>query len=192
MQYLTYTGLFRSHIKKNVLLYDFGIIFSSSIFIALSAQISLYLPFSAIPVTGQTFAVLLTGILLGSRRGFLAVLLYLTEGISGLPVFASGNTGPLYLLGPTGGYLLGFIPAVYLAGLLAESGWDRRFITAFFAVFLGNIIIYIAGISWLARFVGPDKLLMVGLIPFIPGAIIKMVLAALLLPTGWKIIKRYQ
>ena len=188
MQYVTYVDLIRTDLRKNSLLFNLISIITGSFFIAISAQVAIYLPFSPVPVTAQTFAVLLTGVLLGSKRGSLAVLLYLFEGFYGLPVFASGNSGFIYLAGPTGGYLLGFLPAAYICGLLAEYGWDRHFLTALLVVFLGNIIIYICGILWLSRFITGDKLLLLGFFPFMPGEIIKMVLATILLPSGWKLL----
>jgi biotin transport system substrate-specific component len=188
MQYVTYVDLIGTDFRKNSLLFNLTIIIIGSFFITISAQLAIYLPFSPVPITGQTFAVLLTGILLGSKRGSLAVLLYLFEGFCGLPVFASGNTGIIYLAGPTGGYLLGFLPAAYICGLLAEYGWDRHFFTAILVVLIGNTIIYISGIFWLSRFITSDKLLVLGLFPFIPGEIIKMLLATILLPSGWKLV----
>jgi biotin transport system substrate-specific component len=109
-----------------VLLYDAVLVVTGSVFIALLAQVAIPLPFSPVPITGQTFAVLLVGVLLGSRRGGLGVLLYLLEGAAGLPFFAGGTAGLARLAGPTGGYLVGFVVAAIVVGLLAERGWDRR------------------------------------------------------------------
>jgi biotin transport system substrate-specific component len=134
-------------------------------------------------------AVLLVGALLGSRRGSLAVLVYIAQGLAGLPVFAGGAAGPARLLGPTGGYLVGFVLAAYLVGLLAERGWDRRVGTTAAAMALGNVVIYAVGALWLAVFVGGlVPALTAGVLPFIPGDLVKIAAAALLLPAGWKLL----
>ena len=151
--------------------------------IALTAQIQLSL--WPVPVTGQTFGVLFIAALLGSRRGAGSVLLYLTQGVLGLPFFAAGGAGIVVLAGPTAGYLLGFVPAAYLVGWLAERGWDRQVGTAVFAMILGNVVIYVCGLLWLARFLPSAQLFTAGLFPFIPGDILKIVLASLALPGGW-------
>lgn len=162
-----------------------------SLLIALAAQVAVPLPFSPVPVTGQTFAVLLVGAALGARLGAATVALYLAEGLMGLPVFAPGGPpGPARLLGPTGGYLLGFVVAAYVVGALAERGWDRRLLTAALAMLAGEVAIYAFGLAGLARFVPADRLLAAGLFPFIPGDLAKLVLAALALPTAWRLVAR--
>jgi biotin transport system substrate-specific component len=163
---------------------------SGSLLVALMAQVSIPLPFTPVPITGQTFAVLLVGALLGSRHGALSVGLYLLEGALGLPVFAGGTVGIGRLLGPTGGYLLGFIAAAWVVGWLCEHGWDRRISTAALAMGIGNAIIYLFGLPWLAYFVGAEKVLMAGLFPFILGDLIKLALAATALPAGWGLIRK--
>ncbi len=162
------------------------LILAGSVLISLMAQVAIPLPFTPVPVTGQTFAVLLVGAMLGSRRGMWAVALYLAKGLLGLPVFAGGTSGLARLLGPTGGYLLGFVAAAGLTGYLCERGWDRRIPTAALAMLAGNAAIYLFGLPWLAGFVGPDKAPALGLWPFIPGDLLKIALASFLLPTGWK------
>jgi biotin transport system substrate-specific component len=188
MLYATYADILRPAAKKYALLYDVAWVMGGSLFIALSAQVAIHLPFSPVPVTGQTLAVILVGMLLGSRRGSLALLTYLAEGLAGLPVFAGGTAGPARLLGPTGGYLVGFIVAAYVTGLLAERGWDRRVGTTLLAMLLGNAVLYALGLPWLAAFVGAQRALPLGLYPFIPGDLLKVALAALLLPAGWKLL----
>ncbi len=165
-------------------------ILAGSLLIALFARISVPLPFSPVPITGQTFAVLLVGALLGSRAGAVSVLAYLAEGIAGLPVFANGAGGPAVLFGPTAGYLYGFIAAAFIVGWLCERGWDRRLGTAAAAMVIGNLVIYLCGLPWLAGFVGVDNVLALGLLPFIPGDLLKIGLAALALPAGWTLIGR--
>jgi biotin transporter BioY len=189
MTYATYADLWRPAVRRRALAYDAALILAGSLFIALSAQLAFRLAFTPVPITGQTLAVLLTGVLLGSRRGGLAVLAYLGEGLAGLPVFSAGGGGLAHLLGPTGGYLLGFIPAACVAGFLAERGWDRRVGTTLLAMLLGNVLIYVPGLIWLAAFVGPSKTLALGLYPFVIGDLLKIACAAALLPLGWKLTK---
>ena len=170
--------------------YEVLLVLAGSALIAVSAWVAVPLPFSPVPVTGQTFAVLLVGSVLGSRRGAASALAYLAEGASGLPVFAGGASGAHVLAGPTGGYLAGFVLGAWLCGALAERGWDRRAATTIASMALGNLAILIPGLLWLARFVETGPVLAVGLWPFIPGDIVKIGLAATLLPLGWKRLAR--
>jgi biotin transport system substrate-specific component len=156
---------------------------------ALCSKIAIYLPFSPVPITGQTFAVLLAGVLLGSKRGALSQVVYVGSGILGLPVFAPGTWGIAALLGPTGGYLIGFVFAAYVVGLLAERGWDRRFFTAALAMSVGSAIMYIFGLARLSAFIPSEMLLVSGLYPFILGDVIKIGLAAAVLPSGWMALR---
>ncbi len=185
---MTYADVLRPSVKRFALLYDVAWVAGGTLFIALSAQLAIPLPFSPVPATGQTLAVLLMGALLGSRRGSLCLLAYLAEGVLGLPVFAGATAGLARLVGPTGGYLVGFLAAVFLVGMLAERGWDRRVGTTFLAMLLGNVVIYAFGLPWLARFVGGEMVLALGLLPFIPGDLLKLLLATMLLPWGWKLL----
>ena len=189
---MTLADVLRPAIARNRagLLYDLLLPAAGSIFIALFARVAIPLPFSPVPITGQTFAVLLVGALLGSRRGGLAVLLYLLEGAAGLPFFAGGAGGLARLAGPTGGYLIGFVAAAFAVGLLAERGWDRRVWSTAAAMFVGNAIIYAFGLLWLGRFVGAGKVFSLGLTPFIPGDLLKLGMAAITLPAGWKLLGR--
>jgi len=116
------------------------------------------------------------------------VLTYLAQGAMGLPVFAAGAAGFAYLAGPTGGYLLGFVAAAYIVGLLAEKGWDRYVVSTVLAMVLGTIAIYLTGLAWLSVYVGTDMVLQLGLYPFIAGAILKIAIASLVLPSGWKLL----
>ncbi|MCS7050082.1 MAG: biotin transporter BioY [Thermomicrobium sp.] len=161
------------------------LVVAGSVLTALAAQVSIPLPFTPVPITGQTFAVLLVGAVLGSRRGAVSMALYVAEGLVGLPVFAGGKAGLAVLLGPTGGYLLGFIAAAFVTGWLAERGWDRRPLTTAFAMALGNVVIYLFGVSWLAVFVGLERAPLLGLVPFLPGDALKIVLATVALPGAW-------
>jgi len=190
MTYQTYAATWRPMVKKHALLYDISLVVGGSLLIALAAQLAIPLVFSPVPITAQTLAVLLIGTLLGSKRGTLCVFAYLTEGAAGLPVFAEGGGSIAHLFGPTGGYLIGFVAAAYLTGFLAERGWDRRIATSILAMTVGTAVIFATGLTWLSFFVGTDRVLLLGLYPFIPGALIKLAIAALLLPTGWKIMGR--
>lgn len=167
-----------------------GLVIGFSLLTALAAQV--VIPIGPIPVTGQTFVVLLTGALLGSRLGAMAMIAYLVEGASGLPFFQSGHFGLLYLMGPTGGYLIAFPAAAYVTGAFAEHGWDRRFLTAAAAMAIGSAIIMLSGWAWFSVIMrtSPMLTLYATVIKFIPGDIIKITLAAAVLPTGWKLLKR--
>jgi biotin transport system substrate-specific component len=158
----------------------------ASLLTALAAQVTMPVPWSPVPITGQTFAVLLSGAVLGARRGLLAQCLYLAEGAVGLPVFAAGGAGAAALLGPTGGYLVAFPLAAGLTGALAERGWDRRFATMMAAMLLASGVIFAFGLVVLAGFVPGDRLLAAGLLPFLPGDLVKATLAALAFPAIWR------
>jgi biotin transport system substrate-specific component len=187
---MTVADSFRPVAKSYALIYDLACILAGTLFIASSARMAIPLPFSPVPVTGQTLAVLLMAVLLGSHRASLCALTYLAEGAVGYPVFARGAAGVAHLLGPTGGYLFGFVAAAYAVGLLAERGWDSRYSTAFLAMLAGNVIIYLFGLPWLAVFVGWERTLALGLLPFIPGDIAKLLVATALLPWGRKLLAR--
>ncbi len=168
-----------------------GLVLGFSLLTALAAQIVIPLPWSPVPITGQTFAVLLTGALLGSRLGALALMVYLLEGALGLPFFAAGGSGTGRLMfSPTSGYLLSYPAAAFLTGWLAERGWDKRFLTAAAAMVLGSVVILLCGWSWLAIwFRNPAYAASIGVLPFIPGDIIKIALAAAALPFGWSVLR---
>ncbi len=161
-----------------------------SLVTALSAQAAVPLPFTPVPITGQTFGVLLSGALLGPRLGAMAMLLYLAEGGAGLPFFAGGAAGAMKFWGPTGGYLLAYPLAAALTGFLAARGWDRRFGTMLLAMLLGSVVIFALGAGWLAHFVGLGRAWGMGVAPFLPGDGLKAFLAAGLLPAGWKMLGR--
>jgi biotin transport system substrate-specific component len=163
--------------------YQFLLIVCGSALIALSAQISINLPFSPVPITGQTFGVLLVAALLGRVRGTLAVISYLIEGMSGLPVFAGGVGGFWYAFGPTGGYLLGFIPAAFVVGYLAEKGFDRNVVRTALAMAIGSVIVMGFGALRLGAFVGYSHAMVLGFYPFLIGDLIKIGAAAVVLPS---------
>lgn len=167
---------------------DISLIVLGSFFVAAMAQLTIYLPLSPVPITGQTFAVLLIGMLFGSRRGAAALLLYVAEGLAGLPVFAGARAGLASLLSPTGGYLLGFIAAAYVVGLLAERGASKRLFSTLMAFIVGSAVIYLFGVVWLSSFLGWSAALTAGMTPFLLGDAVKALLAALLLPAAWRLL----
>ena len=186
----TFIDVLRPARVQTALAYNAITMLSATIVLAISAQFAFAIPFSPIPVTGQTFIVLLVGAVFGPVRGGAVIMMYLAEGISGLPVFANGGFGPAYLIGPTGGYLISFVPAAVVVGYLAERGWDRMLATTFAAMALGTAIILLGGASWLAMTTQRTDILAIALYPFLPGAVIKIVAAAGLLPTVWKYVNK--
>lgn len=166
------------------------LLLGASIFLAMTARISVPLPFTPVPITGQTLGVLLIGALYGPRRGPLAVLAYIAEGLGGAPVFAGGRAGLGVLLGPTGGYLVGFVFAAALAGALGGShrpAWLRL------AAMLGaSALIYVPGVLWLAVVSGGGLGAAVagGMLPFLPGDVLKAIIAAGVTPAGALVLQR--
>ena len=169
-----------------------ALVVAFSLFVALSAQVAFPNPFSDVPITGQTFAVLLTGALLGSRLGALALAAYLLEGALGLPFFFGGRGGILHLIAsPTAGYLWSYPLAAFVAGLLAERGWDKRFLTAAAAMAIGSVVILAGGFAWrAAMLMSPAQAFATSVVPFIIGDVIKIALAAAALPLGWSLLGR--
>ena len=174
-----------------------------SLFVAACSQIQV--PLWPVPITGQTFAVLVVGAAFGWRLGGATLALYLAEGAIGLPVFAKFSGGLAVLAGPTGGYLVGFVLAAALVGYLAERGWDRSPLSTALAMLAGNVLIYLPGLAWLAAFyAGPGAgyiaatgaesawgaALAAGLLPFLLGDGLKLALAAIGLPLAWRLVRR--
>ena len=179
----------RSHAADATLVVGFALL------TALAAQISIPLGFTPVPVTGQTFAVLLAGGTLGAARGAGSQLLYVVLGAVGLPFYADGQGGWDAATGSTAGYLVGFVAAAALIGFLAEQGQDRRVFTAIPAFLAGTVIIYVSGALWLASFIdvpvtapiGEPSAIAYGVAPFLVGDLIKAILAGVLLPAGWQL-----
>lgn len=144
--------------------------------LAASAQIAV--PTQPVPITMQSLAVLAVGMVLGPRLGVAAVLLYLAEGASGLPVFANFSGTLARLTGPTGGYLISFVPAAWLAGRLAQAGWGRGVVRPFLTYAFGHALILAAGAAYLSLFVGVPEALAVGVAPFVFGSVVKSLLGA--------------
>jgi biotin transport system substrate-specific component len=182
---MTYADVFRPEAKDMALFYDIALVIGGSLLVAMLAQVAIPLPFTPVPITGQTLGVLLVGMLLGSRRGALSIVAYLAEGAAGLPFFAGGKAGAALLVGATGGYLMGFIVAAGLVGWLAERGFDRNIPKALVAMTLGTATILLFGVTWLSTLIGFSQAMSLGVVPVLPGAVIKITLAALILPTGW-------
>jgi len=167
-----------------------GLVIVFSLFIAACAQFAIHI--GPIPITGQTFAVLLTGMLLGSRLGAAAVIAYLIEGAIGLPFFAGGGAGLVRFLGPTAGYLVAFPAAAFIVGAFAEHGWDKRYPTAVAAMAIGSAIIFLGGWAWFAILTNtsPVAAFKLAVLPFLLGDVIKIALGAAVLPTGWALLKK--
>lgn len=162
-----------------------------SLLTAAAAQVVVPLPWTPVPLTGQTFAVLLTGALLGPRLGALAMLAYLMEGAAGLPFFRGGAGGVTHFSGATAGYLLAFPAAAYVTGYLAERGWDRRFLSAAAAMALGSLVILAGGWAWLMVLTGDAATAFrLGVGWFVVGDVVKIALAAAALPAGWALLRR--
>ncbi|CDX32172.1 BioY family protein [Mesorhizobium plurifarium] len=158
------------------------------------ASAKLQVPFYPVPMTMQTFVVLMIGTVYGWRLGVATVGLYLLEGALGLPVFAGTpekGIGLAYIVGPTGGYLVGYLVAAAVTGALAGIGWDRRASTTILSMLAGTAVIYASGLAWLGTVVGWDKpVLAWGLIPFLLGDVLKLALAAAILPLTWKLVAK--
>lgn len=157
-----------------------------------SAQVSIVLPFTPVPITGQTFAVLLVGASLGTVRGATSALFYLLLGVAGAPVYAHGAEGVAVITGASGGYLVSYPLASALTGWLAERRSDRRFSSAVGAMLTGNVLIHPIGLPWLAVVLGTglEKTLELGLYPFVPGDTFKLYLASAVLPAAWRLVGR--
>jgi biotin transport system substrate-specific component len=157
---------------------------------AAAAQVEIPLWFTPVPITGQTFAVLLAGAALGWRAGAASQLLYVALGATGLPFYSGGDGGWEVVTGATGGYLVGFVVAAAFVGMLAERHQDREVVTAVPAFLAGTALIYLVGVPWLATVAGFDATTAVekGLAPFVIGDLLKVALAGLALPAAWRFI----
>ena len=160
----------------------------ASLLTAAAAQLAIPVLWSPVPITAQSFAVLLSGAVLGPRRAFAAQALYLIEGACGLKFFAGGVGGAAVFAGPTAGYLVAFPIAAALTGWLCARGWDRRFPSMLLAMLIGSSVIFALGLAVLSRFLPPAQLLSAGLLPFLPGDLVKAAAAALAFPAAWKAV----
>jgi biotin transport system substrate-specific component len=174
--------------------YLVAVVVAGSLLVAGLAQLSVRLPFTPVPITGQTLGVLLVGASLGLELGVASMLLYLAEGAVGLPFFAEARSGAdlLGLSSATGGYLWGFVLTAAVVGWLSRRGWDRSLRGSIGAMFVGEIVLYAAGVPWLmaALDLPLEEGLELGLYPFIVGDTLKLLIAAGLLPAAWRVVGR--
>lgn len=184
----TNTATLYSRIQPSTLLAELPLLATFNLVLVACSYLSFTLPFSPVPITGQTFGILLIAMALGRVRGLAVVMAYLLEGAVGLPVFAGGSAGIVKFVGPTGGYLVGFAVSAYVVGYLADKGWDKSFTKTTIAMILGTALIFITGLAQLSFFVPSEILFEMGFIPFIPGAIVKIAVASVILPSVWKFI----
>lgn len=180
---LTLPGATLSNIKALSFAKDAVLVLVFAFLTGISAQLKIEI--GAVPITAQTLVVLLSGVLLGSKRGATSQAAYLFMGLSGLPWFARGGS-PAYFFSPTFGYILGFVLAAFIAGFLTEKGRGNNIKTMILALLLGELAIYSLGLLWLYPFVGIEKVLIVGFYPFILGEFLKLSLIIILLPLGRK------
>ena len=167
-----------------------ALIVAGALLIAISARIAFAIPGNPVPITGQTFGVLVAGGALGFRRGLAASALYVVLGIAGLPFFAEGRTGVEVVLGATGGYLVGFVVAAAIVGRLAELGWDRKVVGSVGAMVIASAAVYLVGVPWLAYMTHHDLAWAVenGFLPFVAGDVVKLALAAAAFPAAWWVV----
>lgn len=165
---------------------DAALIFSAAVLTAICAGIKFQI--GVVPVTLQTLVVLLSGILLGSKRGAASQIAYVSAGLAGVPWFSNGG-GLQYIISPTFGYLVGFIVAAYVVGFFAERGWDKKIITLIAALLIGNVCIYFFGLLWLSKFIPQELLFGVGFYPFIIGDALKILAVSISLPSVLKFLK---
>jgi biotin transport system substrate-specific component len=162
----------------------------ASALIAIAAQIAIPIPFTPVPLTLQPLAVILIGVTLGSTRGAAAAMLYLLEGFSGLPVFAQGHGGAMWLVGATGGYLMSYPFAAWVAGFISERGWGSSILRAVTGMLLALGVIYLGGWSWLAALTDARTAFVAGVAPFVLADIVKVMIGAMLLPKAQQLIAR--
>jgi biotin transport system substrate-specific component len=179
----------RSNVLTNALLVAAGVLL-----VAGAAQVRIPLADTPVPITGQTFAVVLIGAAYGASLGASTLVAYWLIGLAGAPIYAEGKSGWDTFVGPTGGYIVGFVLAAALTGYLAQKRWDRRFSSSLGAMLLGNVAIYVPGLLWLAHYLntGVNDTLVAGLYPFVFGDVIKLFLAGALLPSAWLAVRRFR
>jgi len=171
---------------------EVALVIGASAIIAIAAQIAIPVPFSPVPLTMQPLAVLIVGVALGSRRGGTAAALYLAEGLSGLPVFAQGHGGPLWLVGPTAGYLWAYPAAAWLAGWFSERGWASSVARSLAGMLAALAVIYAGGWSWLAVAAGPRAAFAMGIAPFLLADALKVAVGAAFLPYAQRLVSRVE
>lgn len=197
-QTATFRTLSVAVFPKETILRNALLVTAAVVFMGFAAQVTWNYPFietragNPVPITGQTFAVLVTGALLGSRLGTAAVLAYLVAGVAGAPVFADWSRYYTTFAGASGGYLIGFLPAAFIVGWFAERGWDKSG-WLLLVMLVANAVIYVPGLIWLNRWLAimnfPVDTFEAGLWPFIPGDLAKLIAASLALPAGWSMVE---
>lgn len=182
--------------RTRALVIDAGLVLAGVAVVALLAKVSFFI--GPIPITGQTLGVILVGAALGSARGAAAMATYMFVGLLGLPVFAGPVAGPAYVLAPSFGFILGFIPAAFVAGWFAERAWDRKPLLAFAGFVIASIIPFVIGVPYMAfilstvmgQNISPAGVLAAGLWPFVVPGLIKAGFAAVLIPGAWALVRR--
>ena len=173
------------------ILRDVGIAIAGSLLLTLSAKTQI--PFWPVPMTMQTFVVMVIGMALGPRLGVATVALYLAQGAVGFPVFAGTpekGVGLAYMMGPTGGYLAGFLAGAWICGALAELGWDRSWLKSGIAAAIGHAVIFGLGVLWLQSLIGWQKAFEFGVAPFWAATLLKTALAVAVLPPAWALVRK--
>lgn len=186
----------RPRARSRAFAVDAALVLSGVALVALLAKVSFFI--GPVPITGQTLGVIIVGAALGARRGAAALTTYMLAGLAGLPVFAGVVAGPAYVLSPSFGFILGFIPAAFLAGWFAERAWDRKPALAFVGFVAASIVPFLVGVPYmaliLATVIGADvtvaSVLDAGVLPFIVPGLIKAAFAALLVPVVWALVRR--
>lgn len=181
-----------SLVKHRTLLTDLSLIAAGVVVVGLLAQVTIPLPY--VPITGQTLGVILVGAALGSKRGAASLATYLVAGLAGAPIFAEFGGGPGMVLEPSFGFIIGFIPSAFVAGWMAERAWDRKFALALLGFIAASALPFVVGVPYMAWVLnsimglGLDfaGIMNAGLIPFIPGGIVKAAIAAGVIPLAWK------
>ena len=184
----THPTLLNTLAPGNSVIRTVGFAIAGSMLLALASKVQV--PFLPVPMTMQSLVIMMLGMTYGSRLAMATVLLYLTEGLAGLPVFAGAGAGFAYMTGPTAGYLVGFVAAAGLIGWLAEHGWDRSPVKALVAMSVGHALLFIPGVAWLAVLFGTEKAIAVGLTPFIAATLLKTALGAALMQAAWTVVSR--
>lgn len=181
-----YTGTGANNINR--LLTHLFLALIGSVFLIISAKVQI--PFYPVPMTMQTLVVLMIGMSYGAPLAASTVFLYLFQGAIGLPVFATGG-GLAYMIGPTGGYLVGFFLSAILLGLLASKGWGKTWQTTAVAMILGVGVIFTIGVSWLAVFIGFEAAIINGFLPFIYADFLKIIIASFAMPAAWSVVDSF-
>ncbi|HEX6179344.1 MAG TPA: biotin transporter BioY [Thermoanaerobaculia bacterium] len=187
---LTIPQTLHERLIRGRIAYDVLFVLAGSAIIAIAAQIAIPVPFSPVPLTMQPLAVLLVGVVLGSKRGAAAAVLYLLEGAAGLPVFSLGRGGAIWLAGPTAGYLLSYPFAAFIAGWFSERGWGGNVLRAVTGMLVALAAIYIGGWAWLALITDARTAFLTGVAPFVVADIVKIALGASVLPYAQRLIAR--